>query len=288
MIMILPADYERLKHNWILLRSKNIGVIKLLRLDNLPALNISTNWGEGESALGDLASSLQSVADFGQHLIYGKSINQGFVRAKPSSWGGGSKTSFTINTIVTSFSDSSNGAISYPHIGTSNEGLPTGSIEDINKLIEMTAPSRVDNKRYYAPKGLAKYAKFIPIEVKHALAAGGQNSNELELADLKFDNLIDVIKGVDLDTGNSEAINAGSDEDLISISFGLNDHTVMTFKHSFVPTNISVEPAPVLITYLDSNKNKQYALPYYKVSITLESLAALTAENVKLTEVKRD
>lgn len=290
MINIYPADYEKLKHNWVHVHgggksSEGINA-KFLRLDNLPTLNISSTWnsGGGESRLGDLVSAIETAKDLVTAWNTG-TFNQGFVKATPSSWGGGSALTFSINTLITNFDATKR----FPKLNLMGKSQSvdnlSGSMEDINKLLEMVSPSKIDKYRYYAYPKFEQYAKYVPIKLNKCMqsisakdeAARKTGSTPMTLTD----KVIKVIQGIEIGDGsNVAAANAGDDENLIALTFAQNTKEVYHFGHHFVPTRVSIDPAPIMIAYYDDANQKKLTLPYLKVTLEFQSLCALSSDKL--------
>lgn len=289
MINIYPADYERLKHNWVLVKSDDI-TAKFLRLDSLPSLKASSKWnGDQSSKLNDIQAALAAGKDFINEFIEGNQ-NFGFVKATPPAWGGGEELSFTISTLVTEFSDLKR----YPKImmnGKSDGVKLSGSLQDVHKLLELVSPSietSSDNGlgnavRYFVHPSYDQYAKYVPVQIKTSLkeAANKKRAEDLGFTDLKLENIIKVISGVSVGNGsNVNIIAAGNDTRLISLTFAMNEQEVYHFGHHFVPTDIEINPAPIMVAYFDDSHTKRYTIPYFKVSMSFKALCVLPRDKM--------
>lgn len=284
MINIYPADYEKLRHNWVHVYSNSINA-KFLRLDNLPTLNISSTWSNGaESKLGNLASAVETAKDFVDAFVETKSFNQGFVKATPSAWGGGSVLTFSINTLITNFDATKR----FPKLSMMGKSQSvdklSGSMADVNTLLKMVSPSAVSDYRYHVFPDFSQYAKYIPIKLKESIqsAAGKDSSGEkLEWSDFNLSNIMKVIQGVEIGDGsNVAAANAGTDKNLIALTFAQNTKEVYHFGHHFVPTKVAIDPAPIMIAYIDDSNQKRLTLPYLKASLEFQAVCVLSANKV--------
>jgi len=295
MINMYPADYEKLRHNWLHVYSQDINA-KFIRLDNLPSLSLSSTWSEESNKLLGLTASLETISDFAMQFIDKNSTpgGMGYVKASPPAWGGSSKLSFDVKTLVTDFANLKK----YPKILMNGKEMdPTslaGSLTHINKLIELVSPyldakkkdSGSNNEEYEAVRffphaSYREYAKYIPLEVNTDLvhAAGKDSLEQLGFTDLRFSNLGKVLAGLKFGDGSNVAkINTGTDKRLIKLTFAQNEKVVYSFGHHFVPTNISVDPAPTLIRYFDDNNKPQYTVPYFIVNMKFEALSPLDAK----------